>query len=470
MRQPDESTTVSSPKPGPRWARMRKGLSLALITLLLAFVVAGGTLAVLVQFRGYCPADFLPIGPDVQASPYVQNLTGTAATIMWRTPGETEGIVEFGETSLLGRTAESEPGHLHAVRLTGLEPDTEYMYRVQSAGVEGNIETFHTAPGPDGTVTAVVVGDTGTGESPQERISSVMLEMEPDLVLHTGDVVYPRGGECGYEDRFYEPYEELIASVPVYPVLGNHDVLTENGEPYLMAFALPAESSGTERFYSFDYGPLHVAALDSELYYLDESIPAEQQKAWLREDLRATDRPWKVVVIHRPPFNSSPYHGADPRVLEDLVEIFEEEGVDVVFAGHEHVYERLKPIDGVQYFVTGGGGADLRGAGTSELTALSALRYHALRVEATPEQILIEAVGIDGEVFDQVELVKAAQAPITQTRTFTISTRSIHSDLVWSNLVRRTAYARECRASLTRSRSLPVSACDKHAPSPSPRS
>lgn len=406
MHQPDTPRTMSEPTTAPRLARVRKAISIALIVLLLTFVLAGGTLAVLVQFRGYCPEDYLPIGPDVQSAGYVQNVTSEAATIMWRTPGETEGIVEFGQAPQLDRTAGGELARLHAVRLTGLQPDTEYTYRVQSPGVEGEIETFRTAPGPEGSVTAVVVGDTGSGDTPQERLSEVMREMDADLLLHTGDVVYPRGGECGYEERFYEPYEELIDSVPVYPVLGNHDVLTENGEPYLTAFDLPAEESGTERFYSFDYGPLHVAALNSELYYGDDSVPTEVQKAWLRQDLRASDRPWKIVIIHRPPFNSSPYHGADRQVFEDLVGIFEEEGVDVVFAGHEHVYERLKPINGVQYFVTGGGGANLRGAGTSDLTLASALKYHALRMEASPERLYVEAVGIDGEVFDRVEIVR----------------------------------------------------------------
>jgi predicted phosphodiesterase len=426
MQQPHPRTVEERATPERRLGRVRRGLSIGLIALLLTFVLAGGTLAVLVQFRGYCPADFLPIGANIEASPYVQNVTSTEATIMWRTPGEAEGIVEFGETAQLGSSAGGDLARLHSVRLTGLQPDTEYMYQVQSPGIEDEIETFRTAPGPEGEVTAVVVGDTGSGDTPQERLSNVMLEIEPDLVLHTGDVVYPRGGECGYEERFYEPYNELIASAPVYPVLGNHDVLSENGEPYLTAFDLPAESSDTERFYSFDYGPLHVAALDSELYYGDNSIPAEEQKAWLREDLRTTDRPWKIVVIHRPPYNSSPYHGADPRVLEDLVEIFEEGGVDVVFAGHEHAYERLNPIDGVQYFVTGGGGGDLRGGGTSELTAAAALTYHVLRMEASPQRLLIEAIDIDGEVFDQVELTRpltdASKLPIANSQQFEKST------------------------------------------------
>jgi 3',5'-cyclic AMP phosphodiesterase CpdA len=409
MHLPDHPPTMSRPKPDGRRARARTALSLVTIALFLTVVVASGVLATLVRFGGYCSADFLPINTDVEAPPYVQDLTDTAATIMWRTPSETEGIVEFGEDPNLSSTVRGDTARVHAIRLTGLTANTTYVYRARSAGSWSERQTFRTPPDAGGAVTAVVVGDTGSGSESQEKLSRVMLRTNPDLVLHTGDVVYPRGGECHYEDKFYEPYRELIASVPVYPVLGNHDILTDNGEPYLTAFALPTESSGTERYYSFDFGPLHVAALDSELYYDDESVSAGKQKAWLKKDLQTTDRPWKIVIIHRPPFNSSPYHGADPRVLEDLVGIFEEEGVDVVFAGHEHVYERLKPVNDVTYFVTGGGGAELRGAGTSERTAVSALRFHLLSLQADSRRLRIEAVDIDGEVFDQVELLRPSQ-------------------------------------------------------------
>lgn len=390
------------------WVKRRSWWVLSLIAVLLLVVVSGGGMVALVQLRGYCGSDFLPFDDEVTASPYVQDVTSTAATIMWRTASPVDGTVAYGTGGDLDRTATGERAKVNTVRLTDLSPDTAYTYRVTSGETTWPEAEFRTAPGPDGEITMIVVGDTGTGSTQQHQVAEVMEGMDGDLLLHTGDVVYQRGGACHYEERYYEPYEELIASVPVYPVLGNHDLLTDNGEPYLTAFDLPAERSGTERYYSFDFGPVHVAALDTELYYSDDAIPAERQKEWLREDLRATDRPWKIVLLHRPPYSSSPYHGGDRRILEDLVGIFETEGVDVVFAGHEHAYERLKPIDGVTYFVSGGGGGDLRVPGTSALTAESARRYHALRVEVSRERLVVEAVGIDGDVFDRVELTDPA--------------------------------------------------------------
>lgn len=389
----------------PPRRRRQDGISTGLVLGLVALLLVAGTgYATFVGMNGFCGAHYLPYDAELATAPYVQDVSSTAATVMWRTPDETDGQVAFGPRGALDRIADGDVANIHEVRLTGLEPDTEYAYQVTSGDTSFPVHTFRTAPGPEGQVTAIVLGDSGSGNEAQLELAGVMEGMQADLVLHAGDVVYKRGAECHYDERFYGPYRELIGSVPVYPVLGNHDVRTDNGQPWLDAFAPPAGTSGTERYYSFDFGPMHIAALDSELYYGDDALTTEAQKAWLRDDLASTDRPWKVVLIHRPPYSSSPYHGPDQQILDDLVHIFEEEGVDVVFTAHEHVYERLVPINGITYFVTGGGGGNLREAGESELTAVTALRHHVLRVVVGPERMVIEAVGVDGEVFDRVEI------------------------------------------------------------------
>lgn len=401
MTSDDRNTrpTTRREKPG------RNVLSSRIAVLLVVVLLASGAgYATFVGIQGYCGPQFLPYEGELTAEPYIQAVSSTEATVMWRTADEVDGEVAYGTGETLDRVAEGQPATIHAIQLTDLEPDTVYTYRASSGNTMYAPQTFRTAPGPDGEVTAIVLGDSGSGEDPQFELADVMEGTPADLILHAGDVVYKRGPTCHYDDNFYVPYQDLIGSVPVFPVLGNHDVRTDNGEPWLDAFEPPAESSGTERFYSFDFGPMHVAALDSELYYDDDAFSTAAQKAWLQEDLASTDRPWKVVLIHRPPYSSSPYHGGDQQILEDLVHIFEEQGVDVVFTAHEHVYERLVPINGITYFVTGGGGGNLRDAGESELTAVTALRYHFLRVEVGPEEMVIEAVGIDGEVFDRVEL------------------------------------------------------------------
>jgi hypothetical protein len=145
--------------------------SLAVVGILL---LAGVSLGAAVRVGGYCGADLVPLEVELETAPYVQNVTSDAATVMWRTPDDADGVVAFGESPALGQTLASEATTVHAVRLSGLQPDREYFYQVQSGDTLHDIQSFHTAPGPDRTVTAAVVGDTGSGEPPQWAVAEVM--------------------------------------------------------------------------------------------------------------------------------------------------------------------------------------------------------------------------------------------------------------------------------------------------------
>lgn len=248
------------------------------------------------------------------------------------------------------------------------------------------------------------MGDSGTGGSDQAAVASLLGRMKPDLLLITGDVVYPSGGYGSYDPNFYAPYRNLIKTTPIFPVLGNHDVMTEDGRPYLENFRLPHNNpQDTERYYSFDAGNAHFVALDSELYYGDEWATPEQQKAWLKKDLASTSKPWKFVYLHRPPYSSS-QHGSDLRIRQDLQPVFDRYGVDIVFSGHDHDYERTVPIGRVTYVVSGGGGRGLYPAGKSEWTSFSRSAHHAVRVHVDGDHLTLEAVGTDGGIMDSITL------------------------------------------------------------------
>jgi 3',5'-cyclic AMP phosphodiesterase CpdA len=314
------------------------------------------------------------------------------------------GWVRYGETpELEHERGDGWTGKRHAVTLSGLRPGSRYYYRV--AGAQ-KTSSFRTAPEePDSGFSFAVVGDSGTGSKAQRAVASLLERMQPDLILHTGDVVYPKGDDADYDPKFFAPYRRIIDSVPVFPCLGNHDVETENGAPYLENFHLPRndlESAG--RYYSFDWGNAHFVALDSELYYDDEGGDPERQKAWLERDLGETRQPWKFVFFHRPPYSSSE-HGSDLLVREDLEPVLARHGVDLVFSGHDHDYERTVQIKGVTYVVTGGGGKDLYEAGESEWTAFSASAHHAVHVRVDGERLRLEAVeSNDDVVIDRLDL------------------------------------------------------------------
>ena len=339
--------------------------------------------------------------------PYVQNVSASSAIIAWGSDQLDVGVAEYGETPQLGhREIDARVDRHHAVTLTGLDPGTTYHYRVTGAVGESWEEgQFRTAPAGDGLGFAVaVIGDSGDGGKSQLAVARLLERLEPDLVLHTGDVVYPSGQDRHYDRRFFVPYRKLIKGVPVFPVLGNHDVERANGAAYLKNFHLPHNNpSSTRRYYSFDWGNAHFAALDSELYHDDGGGGKEEQKAWLDLDLAATRKPWRFVSLHRPLYSSSK-HGGDEEIRKDLEPVLVRHGVDVVFSGHDHDYERTKPIDGVTHVVTGGGGKKLYPAGRSEWTAFSKSAHHAVLLRIDGDRLSLEAIKPDGTVIDRLEL------------------------------------------------------------------
>ncbi|MGH2531744.1 MAG: metallophosphoesterase [Thermomicrobiales bacterium] len=375
----------------------RRFVLVGLIVAVAVAVVGAGPLA-LDRF-GYCLEDVLPVDTELTTDPYVQHVTRDSAVIRWWTADETAGTVAWGRGAQLDEEVSVASGESHAALLTGLEAGQEYRYRVQGDGVDAN-GTFRTAPDETATVTIGVVGDTGTGGDAQHEVAAVLRSMDPDFVLITGDVVYRRGGLCHYEEKFFDPYAELIASAPLYAAVGNHDLLAEGGAAFDDVFGIDNE---TGRWFSFDHGPVHVVVLDSEVYHEPDQAAIDQQRAWLDADLGATSLPWTVAVLHRPPHSSTPDQ-AEPTIRADLAPLFASHGVDVVLAGHAHNYERFVPIDGVTYVVTGGGGADLHEMDAGMNTAASAVEYHAVELVVAPDSLSLEAIDRDGNVLDTMSL------------------------------------------------------------------
>jgi predicted phosphodiesterase len=344
-------------------------------------------------------------GLEQPREPYVQGVTASSAVICWVSQHPGSGVVEYGKTPELG-CKETDPRvrRRHVVALAALDPGSTYHYRVEGVGGSSSV-CFRTAPvGDDSRFSFAVVGDSGSGGKGQLAVAALLERLRPDLVLHTGDVVYPAGQERHYDRRFFAPYRNLIKTVPLFPVLGNHDVRKGNGAAFLENFHPPLGSPGsTKRYYSFDWGNTHFVALDSELYHGDRGSNPEEQRDFLERDLATTRKRWTVAFLHRSPYGSS-RHGGDEKVREDLEPLFVKHGVDLVFSGHDHVYERTVPITGVTYVVSGGGGRRLYPAGNGELTASSVSVHHAVLVRVSGSRLLLETLEVGGKVVDRSEL------------------------------------------------------------------
>lgn len=201
-------------------------------------------------------------------------------------------------------------------------------------------------PNKEGSVRFVVIGDTGTGSSKQLELAQVMLryrQMFPfELVLMVGDNMYGSEKAADYKLKFENVYKPLLdQKVKFYAALGNHD---ESNQRFYEFFNMEGQE-----YYRFKKGSASFYALNSN--YMDK-----KQIDWLKEKLAADTATWKIAFFHHPPYSSGAAHGSDTKLREVVEPIFLKYGVDVVFTGHEHFYERIKPQQGIYYFISGSGG------------------------------------------------------------------------------------------------------------------
>jgi predicted phosphohydrolase len=385
-------------------ARSWRFLAVAALVFIPGVAVAG---AVVADRLGYCMNSLLPGEIELNADPYVQNTQQNAATLLWRTSEPSSGIVRYGTEDDDTVEISVPASKRHEVELTDLQPATAYSYEVEwgDREVDG---TFSTAPDANSTVRMGVIGDSGSGSGDQFRVAEQLQASDPDIVLHTGDVVYRRGALCHYGQKFFDPYGDLIDSVPVYPAIGNHDLMAGRGSAYLETFSLRANNEeGSELYYSFDYGPVHIAVIDSEFYAEDDDVEIARQREWLRADLSDSNLPWTVVVTHRPPFSSNEKKMSHD-LRDDLTPLFEQLGVDLVLSGHAHSYERFDPMNGVSYIVTGGGGAGLHGIEPGPDTAVALKKHHFVQIDASPDSLRIAAIDENGDRIDRFDIINSS--------------------------------------------------------------
>lgn len=216
--------------------------------------------------------------------------------------------------------------------IDGLEPDTIYCYALTDGTQLTSRTGFRTAPLADDPrpVRILAFGDSGGGGSDQAALLAQMFAFPYALMIHTGDVAYQDGKLSEFDANLFDVYADLFRNLPFFPAAGNHDYNTAAAAPFRSVFALPGDSG--ERWYSFDWGRVHFAALDTEADY-------PTQARWLDDDLAASPLPWKIVYLHRPPYSSGE-HGSDTVLREVLAPVLEWHGVQLVLAGHDHDYER----------------------------------------------------------------------------------------------------------------------------------
>lgn len=308
---------------------------------------------------------------------YLQQISANHAIVMWR--GDA-GSVHYGEDinnldqSVVGTNTD---GDNYEAVITGLSDDTNYFYAVDAlTGVPE--QEFTTAPvagnlPSDNNIRVWLVGDSGTADANAEAVRDAYYnyngDSDADLFILLGDNAYNDGTDADYQKAFFDIYGDLLKRTAAWSTVGNHEVggggisiLDSVGNaPYIDIFNFPKNGeaggvpSGTEQYYSFDYGNVHFISLDSQASARNSSKRAAM-KTWLEADLQASNADWHIVFFHHPPYSKGSHDSDSAGILgtdrpmidmrEEFTPVFENYGVDLVFTGHSHAYERSYNIAG----------------------------------------------------------------------------------------------------------------------------
>ncbi|MVM32606.1 metallophosphoesterase [Spirosoma sp. HMF4905] len=320
------------------------------------------------------------IAQTITRGPYLQMGTQTAVSIRWRTDIPTVGKISYGLSAdnLSASVSEAASTTEHEVRVTGLTSDSQYFYSVGTTTQvlqQGSDNYFLTAPSATTKrkIRVASFGDCGINPiNNQTNVRDAFLNFRgntpTDLWMLIGDNSYD-GDDPAFQVNFFEPYQtNLMKNSMLFAVPGNHDysnntTLADNHNiPYFSIFSFPTNAeaggvaSGTKEWYSFDYGPIHFVMLDgfgtrpvngsAARFYAD--TVNHPQVIWLKQDLAATTKKWKIVYMHFPPYSQGAHNSeSEPELVairQQINPILERFGVDMVMLGHSHSYERSYPI------------------------------------------------------------------------------------------------------------------------------
>lgn len=342
-----------------------------------ALVVGTNTLAVEVHQRSGDSSDLamdmeLAVSSTVAVvrGPYLQVGTPTSGIVRWRTSAATDSRVRYGSAPGVwtGTVNDGSVTTEHEIALGGLQPDTQYYYDVGSSGgplAGGTADHFFVTsplPGTQKPTRVWLLGDSGTANANAAAVRTAYEQYTgtraTDVWLMLGDNAYTTGTDAEYQAAVFAMYPRFLQQCFLWPTRGNHDTLhTGANNDYYEIFTLPTAgqagglASGNEAYYSFNYDDTHFICLDSEG---SDRTPGGAMLTWLEADLAAATQRWIIAFWHHPPYTKGSHDSDNPAdsngsmrdMRENALPILEAGGVDAVFCGHSHSYERSFLLDG----------------------------------------------------------------------------------------------------------------------------
>ncbi|MBZ5609735.1 MAG: metallophosphoesterase [Acidobacteriia bacterium] len=328
--------------------------------------------------------------------PYVVNVGPRTATVVW--------VVQTGEVSLRPEagTAEKTAPVLRAekVSFTGLEPGKTYSY--DPLGRPDARGSFTTAPNGPASFEFVVYGDTRTRHDVHRKVVGAILKYSsPQFILHTGDLVAD-GADSAQWPVFFDIERDLLRKAAFFPSLGNHE---RNNQQYYEFFDVSTP------YYSFNWGTSHFIVLNSDIGNVSKSQIARdafwsEQSRWLEEDLqKSQSADFRFVFAHHPPLTAVARRQGDNPQMTALLPMFEKYRLTAGFFGHDHNYQHYLK-NGVNYFITGGGGAPLYDVDKPPqgITKMVASTEHFLKVKIEGKTAHVQAIKVDGQPLETTDL------------------------------------------------------------------
>ena len=334
---------------------------------------------------------------------YLQAVTASGITVMVESRTGDPVYVECGLTTRYGyRTGSSivdkttRPTYMHKIRLTGLAPNAVYHYRVFRGRDTTDDATFMTASIDGAALRFAWMADFRTGSDVFDTISTRVLASSPRFALYGGDLCWS-GAYRSFRNEFFRPaHMALIRHVPFFNSVGNHEGWRTNMKAFSDA---PVSLSGTGDYYSFDYGPVHVLVLNTEVDHFQGSA----QWQFADSDLASTRRPWKIVISHEAGYAPGGHENNTMLAMSALV--FAPRKVDLCLAGHSHFYQH-NLVDGIHQCVVGSAGAPLIAPKKGEWTIAMAREHNYAIVDVDSVRLSMMVYNERGMVLDSLVLRK----------------------------------------------------------------
>jgi len=332
--------------------------------------------------------------------PVLGDVTQTSAQFTFKLNMPGRAAIAIDGRFVVERT----PSIFHRITVRGLQPGRRYKYqamaRIAGKLVKAEPAVFRTVAPDEAQLQFVALGDSRSRPEEFRRLLERMSETSsPAFIIHTGDIVADGREEELWDKEFFAAVGPYVKSTPIYTALGNHE---RNSDIYYRALPFPT-GGGQEghEWYSFRRGNALFVALDS-------CREQDAQTRWVDELLanRPPDIDWVIVFFHYPLWSTSKRNGT-PELRDKWAPLFAKYGVDFVFTGHDHLYQRDE-VDGLTHVITGGAGAPLYDVFVTEdpYVRVAKSTLHYCEVTLRGKMARMRVIDADGNVIDAIEKTK----------------------------------------------------------------